>query len=159
MVHSVSYQFFLYLCVSRKGDGENKCDHTCKFQALTEICYVYIDLCKVAAFLYHFQSIYIVVMFLILSCDALRWVYCKWSKWCKQSDGIQGKIHFKWTKDEAELLLNVTDKVIKITKDVDWESVKTKYDIQALMKGTTADEAIENWQKITPTQRKNSPKR
>lgn len=42
------------------------------------------------------------------------------------------------------MLLNVTDKVIKITKDVDWESVKTKYDIQALMKGTTADEAIEN---------------
>lgn len=53
------------------------------------------------------------------------------------------------------MLLNVIHKVIKITKGVDWESFKTKYDILALMKGTTADEAIENTQKITPTQRKN----
>ena len=54
---------------------------------------------------------------------------------------------FKWTDDEAELLLNVTHsyKVKKISENIDWESVKTKYDdILALMKDelpATADEA------------------
>ena len=37
---------------------------------------------------------------------------------------------FKWTDDESELLLNVTHdyKVKKVSENVDWESVKTKYD-------------------------------
>ena len=56
---------------------------------------------------------------------------------------------FKWTDDEAELLLNVTHsyKVKKISENIDWESVKTKYDdILALMKDelpATADETKE----------------
>ena len=56
---------------------------------------------------------------------------------------------FKWTDDEAELLLTVTHnyKVKQITENVDWESVKTKYDdILTLMKDelpATADEAKE----------------
>ena len=47
------------------------------------------------------------------------------------------KSDFKWTDDEAELLLNVTHnyKVLKISENVDWESVKSKYDdILTLMK-------------------------
>ena len=48
-----------------------------------------------------------------------------------------GKKEFQWTDDEMELLLNVTHefKVRKISENVDWESVKTKYDdILELMK-------------------------
>lgn len=44
---------------------------------------------------------------------------------------------FKWTDDEAELLLTVTNeyKVKKMEENIDWESVKTKYeDILKLMK-------------------------
>ena len=65
------------------------------------------------------------------------------------SSSTRGKSDFKWTDDEAELLLNVTHnyKIAKITENVDWESVKTKYDnILALMKDelpSTADEAKE----------------
>lgn len=42
----------------------------------------------------------------------------------------ESKSDFKWTNDEAELLLCVTHnyKVLKLSKNVDWESVKTKYD-------------------------------
>uniref|UniRef100_A0A1X7UY57 Uncharacterized protein n=1 Tax=Amphimedon queenslandica TaxID=400682 RepID=A0A1X7UY57_AMPQE len=44
---------------------------------------------------------------------------------------------FKWSDDEAELLLTVTNeyKVKKMEENIDWESVKTKYeDILKLMK-------------------------
>ena len=56
---------------------------------------------------------------------------------------------FKWTDNEAELLLSVTHnyKVLKMTEGVDWESVKTKYDdILALMRSelpATEEEAKE----------------
>lgn len=61
----------------------------------------------------------------------------------------EGKGDFKWTDDEAELPLNVTHnyKVSKISENVDWESVKSKYeDILTLMKEelpASADEAKE----------------
>ena len=61
----------------------------------------------------------------------------------------ESKSDFKWTDDEAELLLNVTHncKVSKISENVDWESVKSKYDdILTLMKEelpASADEAKE----------------
>ena len=61
----------------------------------------------------------------------------------------EGKFDFKWTDNEAELPLNVTHnyKVSKITENVDWESVKSKYDdILTLMKEelpASADEAKE----------------
>ena len=40
------------------------------------------------------------------------------------SSSTRGKSDFKWTDDEAELLLNVTHnyKIAKITENVDWES-------------------------------------
>ena len=42
----------------------------------------------------------------------------------------QNKEDFKWTDNEDDFLLNVTHdyKVKKISENVDWESVKTKYD-------------------------------
>ena len=52
---------------------------------------------------------------------------------------VQKKGDFKWTDDEAELLLNVTHdyKVKKILANLDWESVKAKYDdILLLMRHT-----------------------
>ena len=57
------------------------------------------------------------------------------------------KKEFQWTDDEAELLLNITHeyKVQKISENVDWESVKAKYDdILVLMKAalpSTPEEA------------------
>jgi hypothetical protein len=43
---------------------------------------------------------------------------------------MKEKEDFKLTDDESELLLSVTHeyKVKKISENVDWESVKTKYD-------------------------------
>ena len=42
----------------------------------------------------------------------------------------EAKRDFKWTDDECELLLHVTlnYKVKKSSENVDWESMKTKYD-------------------------------
>ena len=57
---------------------------------------------------------------------------------------------FQWTDDEAELLLTVTHeyKVTKSAENVDWESVRSKYDgILALMHEVLAcspEEAREN---------------
>ena len=68
----------------------------------------------------------------------------------------QKKEDFKWTDDEAELLLNVTHdyKVKKISESVDWESVKTKYEnIVALMRQelpVTLEEARDNCLKDYP---------
>ena len=56
---------------------------------------------------------------------------------------------FKWTDDEAELLLTITHnyKIAKVSENVDWESVKSKYDdILNLMREelpATVDEAKE----------------
>ena len=46
-------------------------------------------------------------------------------KWTEQP-----KSDFKWTDDEAELLLNGTHNynVLVISENVDWESGKSKYD-------------------------------
>ena len=66
------------------------------------------------------------------------------------------KEDFKWTDDESELLLSVTYdyKVKKISKNVDWESVKMKYDdIFVLMRHQLPEmiqEARENWTKDYP---------
>ena len=59
---------------------------------------------------------------------------------------MRTKSDSKWTDDEAQLLFNVTH-IVKITENVDWESVKMKYNnILALMKNelpSTADKAKE----------------
>lgn len=74
----------------------------------------------------------------------------------RKESNVQEKIDFKWTDNEADLLLTVTHsyKVIKIMEDVDWKSVKTKYDdIMALMKEelpSTADEAKELTKRLFP---------
>ena len=66
------------------------------------------------------------------------------------------KEDFKWTDDESELLLSVTHdyKVKHISENVDWESVKTKYDdILVLMRQElpeTIEEARDNWIKDYP---------
>ena len=63
---------------------------------------------------------------------------------------------FKWTDDEAGLLLNVTHsyKVKKISENIDWESVKTKYDdILALLMRPR------NWQKDIHTRKMTLPRR
>ena len=66
------------------------------------------------------------------------------------------KEDFKWTDDESELLLSVTHdyKVKNISENVDWESVKTKYDdILVLMRHELPEmiqEARENWTKDYP---------
>ena len=52
------------------------------------------------------------------------------------SSNSEGKDIFKWTDDEAELLLKVTRdyKASKAAEGVDWESVQSKYaDILELM--------------------------
>ena len=62
-----------------------------------------------------------------------------------------GKKEFQWTDDEAELLLNVTHeyKVQKISENVDWESVKAKYDdILVLMKAALPSTPEEVQQQI-----------
>ena len=56
----------------------------------------------------------------------------------KKSDSSnkEGKDTFKWTDDEAELLLKVTHdyKVLKATEGTDWESIQSKNaDILELM--------------------------
>ena len=56
----------------------------------------------------------------------------------KKSDSSnnEGKDTFKWTDDEAELLLKVTRdyKVLKAAEGADWESIQSKYaDILELM--------------------------
>ena len=67
-----------------------------------------------------------------------------------------GKKEFQWTDDEAELLLNVTHeyKVQKISENVDWESVKSKYEeILVLMKAalpSTPEEAQQQIDKDYP---------
>ena len=76
------------------------------------------------------------------------------------SSSTRGKSDFNWTDDEAELLLNVTQnyKIAKITENVDWKSVKTKYDdILALVKDelpSTADEAKEMTKDYPHTKKK-----
>ena len=48
----------------------------------------------------------------------------------------EARDNFKWTDDEAELLLNITQdyKVSKAAEGIDWESIQSKYaDILELM--------------------------
>ena len=67
----------------------------------------------------------------------------------KSKAGSTEKDTFKWSDDEAELLLKVTRdyKVLKASEGIDWESVQSKYtDICKQMKDElpeTPDEAKE----------------
>ena len=66
---------------------------------------------------------------------------------------------FKWTDDESELLLSVTHdyKVKKKYQNVDWESVKTKYDeILTLMLQKLPDTADEAQKSGSSHQRKDN---
>ena len=51
------------------------------------------------------------------------------TKMAKKAKGSSEKDTFKWSDDEAELLLKVTHdyKVLKAAEGVDWESVQSKY--------------------------------
>ena len=68
---------------------------------------------------------------------------------------VQKKGDFKWTDDEAELLNVTLDyRVKKMLENVDWESVKAKYDdirvltLKELL--ATVEEAKDNWLKDYP---------
>ena len=59
----------------------------------------------------------------------ITWYRVLVSRMQPKKNSKEDKKDFKWTDDEVELLLNVSNeyKVSKASESVDWESVKSKY--------------------------------